>query len=179
MSVLRQGLRPPAHLVPALGPGASPTLAAASPPARSLTESPPLPVSEASVAASIQRQDSLCHGTPISQVTVTCGYPYTFTTNDAEPEGTISYTGNDSGQTSAFYVNPATGAWDQASTVSPVSPQASAPFAEQRLRATGWLGPLLSSRRRSWSAAAGMVASPRPSSDRWGSIACNTRTAWC
>ena len=55
-----------------------------------------LPVSEASVAASIRQQDSSCYGTPISQVTVTCGYP----------EGTISYACNDSGQTSAFYVNP-------------------------------------------------------------------------
>jgi serine/threonine-protein kinase len=70
-----------------------------------------LPVNEASVAASIRQQDSSCYGTPISQITVTCGYPYTFTTNTPEPEGTISYTCNDNGQPSAYYVNPATGAW--------------------------------------------------------------------
>jgi hypothetical protein len=70
-----------------------------------------LPVSEASVAASIRQQDSSCYGTPISQITVTCGYPYTFTTNTPEPEGTISYTCNDNGQPSAYYVNPASGAW--------------------------------------------------------------------
>ena len=70
-----------------------------------------LPVSEASVAASIRQQDSSCYRTPISQITVTCGYPYTFTTNTPEPEGTISYTCNDNGQPSAYYVNPATGAW--------------------------------------------------------------------
>ena len=80
-----------------------------------------LPVSEASVAASIRQQDSSCYGTPIAQITVTCGYPYTFTTNTAEPKGTISYTCTDSdntgspvsssSQTSAYYVNPATGAW--------------------------------------------------------------------
>jgi hypothetical protein len=74
-----------------------------------------LPVSAASVAASIRQQSSSCYGTPISQITVTCGHQYTFTTNTAEPEGTISYTCNYSdysgSQTYVYYVNQATGAW--------------------------------------------------------------------
>ena len=70
-----------------------------------------MPVSETTVAASIRQQFSSCGGPPISEVTVTCGYPYTFTTNDAEPAGTISYTCTADGQPSAYYVNPATGAW--------------------------------------------------------------------
>src|ERR1700685_3362250 len=46
----------------------------------------------------------------------TSTWPYTRTfswprTNTPEPEGTISYTCNDNGQPSAYYVNPATGAW--------------------------------------------------------------------
>jgi Protein kinase domain len=74
-----------------------------------------LPVTAASVAASIRQQSSTCHDTPISQITVTCGHPFTFTSNDVYPQGTISYTCDysdlSSAATTGYYVNPATGAW--------------------------------------------------------------------
>jgi hypothetical protein len=74
-----------------------------------------LPVTAASVAASIRQQSSSCYSTPIGQITVTCGHPFTFTSNAVYPEGTISYTCDysdlSSAATTAYYVNPATGAW--------------------------------------------------------------------
>ena len=72
-----------------------------------------LPVSAAALAASItiKQHTAKCYGALDGQESVTCSDPYTFTTNEVSPVGTIGYVCGGDGGWLSYYVNPATGAW--------------------------------------------------------------------